>query len=74
LLDFLVVDTTGFFSEPLLIVTLPVVSNLRSAGVKNEMVEDFLSGVLIVTLRSKSRAEDLLSTFVTGLETLRVVV
>merc|ERR1712002_1080982 len=56
-LDFLVGDTTVFFSEPLFIVTLPVVSNLRSAGVKNEMVPDCLSGVLIVTLRSKSRAE-----------------
>jgi len=73
-LDFLIVDTTGFFSDPLLIVTLPVVSNLRSAGVKKEIVPDCLSGVLIVTLRSKSRAEDVLSTLVTGLETLRVVV
>lgn len=72
--DFLALDTAGFFSDPLLIVTLPVVSNLRSAGVKKEITPEFLSGVLIVTVRDKSRAAGLLTTLVTGLETLRVVV
>jgi len=73
-LDFLALDTTGFFSDPLLIVTLPVVSNLFTAGVKKEMTPEFLSGVLIVTVRDKSIAAGLFTTLVTGLETLRVVV
>lgn len=65
-LVFLAFATTDFFSEPLLIVTLPVASNLRSAGVKWEIVEECLSGVLIVTVRDKSSALGMLFTLVTG--------
>jgi len=39
--------------EPRLIVTLPVASNLWSAGVKKEITPEFLSGVLIETVRDR---------------------
>lgn len=64
---FLAFATTRFFSDPLLIVTLPVASNLRSAGVKWEMVEECLTGVLIETVRDRSKAGTLLVTLVTCL-------
>lgn len=65
-LVFFALPATDFFSDPLLIVTLPVASNLRSAGVKWEMVDECLSGVLILTVRDKSRSRVLLTTLVTG--------